>query len=161
MYTQKMVDDYEAKFYNYDGLKAYAQCKRQQVYLTQLWAKKYADLGVTFNSVHPGTIYFQKSNNICSGWAKTPGISALPGWFDKLDLRSPEQGADTIVWLCVCKKIEKESGKLFFDRAPRDIHMPLANTQSSEEEIQKLWDYCMKYKEKFETESQRETIGEF
>ncbi len=54
MYTQHLdVGDLQSKK-KYDGTKAYAQQKRAQVDLTELWAKKYPDEGVTFNSVHPG-----------------------------------------------------------------------------------------------------------
>lgn len=143
MYTQKMNDDYESKK-SYDGTRSYAQCKRHQVYLNQIWAKQHADTNVTFYTVHPG-------------WARTPGTqSALPSWFDKLDLRTPQQGADTIVWLAIAESVAKESGKLWFDREVAEIHMPVGNTQSTEKEIQDMHNYCLEYKNKFEKEETSE-----
>ena len=51
----------------YDGVKAYARCKRAQVALAGEWTRHLAGTGVTVNAMHPG-------------WADTPGLrDALPG----------------------------------------------------------------------------------
>ncbi|MDH3788627.1 MAG: hypothetical protein OES53_08695, partial [Xanthomonadales bacterium] len=64
--------------------------------------------GVTVNAMHPG-------------WADTPGVRhSLPG-FHKLTraiLRTPEQGADTIVWLAAAPEAAEHSGKFWLDREP-------------------------------------------
>ena len=39
----------------YDGSMAYAQNKRQQVVMTDHWAKQYPD--VHFSTMHPGKVY--------------------------------------------------------------------------------------------------------
>ena len=112
---------------------AYAQSKRAQVILTELWAKKLAGTGVTVNAMHPG-------------WVKTPGLqSSLPG-FSKImnfSLRTPDQGADTIVWLAVAPQLEAESGKFWFDRRARETHKT-ARTKSSTQDRQQLWAECMR-----------------
>ena len=93
----------------FDGTDAYANTKRAQVYLTELWAKRYSNVNpVNFYSMHPG-------------WARTPGTQkSLPPLFDKLNLREPAQGADTGVWLSVADKasIKQETGLFYFDREP-------------------------------------------
>lgn len=38
----------------FDGTMAYAQNKRQQVVMTEQWAKKYKSTGIHFSAMHPG-----------------------------------------------------------------------------------------------------------
>ena len=96
---------------SFNGTEAYANTKRAQVYLNQLWAERYrGKQSIRFFSMHPG-------------WARTPGTQgSLPSFFDNLSLRTAEQGADTCVWLAVADKPslrdESTSGLFFFDRQP-------------------------------------------
>ena len=67
----------------------YARTKRAQVILTELWAQRLQGTGVVVHAMHPG-------------WADTPGVrSSLPRFYKatKPLLRTPGEGADTIVWL--------------------------------------------------------------
>jgi len=133
--TQKMdLSDVQFEKGSFDGTLAYAQTKREQIYLGELFEEKYGDRGVSFFSMHPG-------------WADTPGVaSSMPSFYDKMkdSLRSPEEGADTIVWLSIAEKLENKlyGGKFFFDRAEADSHLPLCCTSSSKKEISQLWDIC-------------------
>jgi dehydrogenase/reductase SDR family member 12 len=53
MYTQKLdISDYNFEKKKYDGVMNYAQNKRQQVILTEIYAKKYNN--ISFYSMHPG-----------------------------------------------------------------------------------------------------------
>ena len=105
------------------------------IYLAELWTRKLTpETGVTFNACHPG-------------WVRTPGtVSSLPSWFDKLDLREPIQGADTILWLSIADAPKKESGLFWFDRKPVRTHMPLADTHSTPAEISYLYEYSKEFK---------------
>jgi NAD(P)-dependent dehydrogenase (short-subunit alcohol dehydrogenase family) len=102
------VDDLENRKGRYDGSRAYARAKRGLMMLTEHWAKQLEGTGVTVNAMHPG-------------WADTPGVRhSLPG-FHKLTraiLRTPEQGADTIVWLAAAPEAAEHSGKFWLDREP-------------------------------------------
>jgi len=102
------VNDLENKKGRYDGSRAYARAKRGLMILTEYWADQLTDAGVTVNAMHPG-------------WADTPGVRhSLPG-FHRLTrsvLRTPEQGADTIVWLAAAPEAARHSGKFWLDRAP-------------------------------------------
>jgi NAD(P)-dependent dehydrogenase (short-subunit alcohol dehydrogenase family) len=92
----------------YDGARAYARAKRGLMILTELWAAELQDSGVVVNAMHPG-------------WADTPGVQdSLPGFhkLTRLVLRTPEQGADTIVWLAAATEAGNVSGKLWLDREP-------------------------------------------
>eukprot|EP00761_Pharyngomonas_kirbyi_P007233 gb/GECH01007243.1/.p1 GENE.gb/GECH01007243.1/~~gb/GECH01007243.1/.p1 ORF type:complete len:333 (+),score=89.86 gb/GECH01007243.1/:1-999(+) len=140
MYTARLdVEDPECKHMQpYSGVSAYAQTKRQQVCLTEKWARDHTQDPVIFHSMHPG-------------WAATPGVaSSLPGFNERMQnsLRSAEQGADTIVWLGVSPEVlqhGKSGGGLFFlDREPVETHLPLSGTTETQEEVDALWDLCDK-----------------
>ena len=90
MYTQRIhLDDLQMAHEEFDGATAYARTKRAQVILTELWAERLQGTGVVAHAMHPG-------------WADTPGMkSSLPRFYGatKRLLRTPQEGADTIVWL--------------------------------------------------------------
>ena len=129
MYTQRIrVDDLQMKRGRYDGAVAYARAKRGQVILTELWAEALRKRGVVVHSMHPG-------------WADTPGVSdSLPRFYKltKPLLRTPAQGADTIVWLCASDAAGRATGKFWHDRRPRPTHR-FASTRESPEERESLW----------------------
>ncbi|MDO8862841.1 SDR family NAD(P)-dependent oxidoreductase [Haliea sp. E1-2-M8] len=128
MYSQPLqVHKLVAREEGYSGSVAYARCKRALMVLTEQWAAAWAEDGIVVNAMHPG-------------WADTPGVeSSLPG-FHKLTrriLRTPEEGADTIIWLAVATEAGKISGKLFLDREPRTTHL-LSKTRDEPAERQAL-----------------------
>ena len=129
MYTQKMdVDDLQNSQEPYNGAKAYARAKRGVVILTQIWAEQFKKFGITVNAMHPG-------------WVDTPGIErSLPEFHQQVNtiLRTPEQGADTIVWLAVSKKAGQRTGLFWLDRRPHETII-LPGTGESMGERQSLW----------------------
>ena len=133
MYTQKLdVDDLQSERKEFNGTVAYAQHKRAQVILTELWAERLTGTGVTVNAMHPG-------------WVDTPGVHrSLPTFWKVMRpfLRTPAQGADTIIWLAVAPRLASESGKFWFDRCQRKTHK-LARTVSLPQDRQRLWDKCV------------------
>ena len=114
MYTQKLrCDELIMPEHNYDGTAAYARAKRALTVLTELWADQWAADNIVVNSMHPG-------------WADTPGVqNALPGFrrVTKKVLRTPDEGADTVIWLARATEADKLTGKLFLDREPRTTHL--------------------------------------
>ena len=130
MYSQRLaVDDLQFENGDYTGSAAYARTKRGQVVLTEMWAEQLRGSGVVVNSMHPG-------------WARTPGVSdSLPGFnrFMGPLLRTPEQGADTMVWLAAAPEAGEISGEFLLDRTPRDTHM-VARTRETPTERRLLWD---------------------
>ena len=113
MYTQKLrVDDLQSERGEFDGPKVYARTKRAEVILTELWAEQLAGTGVVVHAMHPG-------------WADTPGVrSSLPRFYKVTRplLRTPAQGADTIVWLGAAAEPGRSSGRFWHDRRPRPTH---------------------------------------
>ena len=132
MYTQKLrVDDLQSERGQFDGPKVYARTKRAEVILTELWAEQLAGTGVVVHSMHPG-------------WADTPGVrSSLPRFY-KLTrplLRTPQQGADTIVWLGAADEPGRSTGVFWHDRRPRPTHL-LPWTRETQQEREQLWARC-------------------
>jgi len=128
MYTQKLrVDDLQSERGQFDGPKVYARTKRAEVILTELWAEQLAGTGVVVHSMHPG-------------WSDTPGVrSSLPRFY-KLTrplLRTPAQGADTIVWLGAAAEPGRSSGRFWHDRRPRPSHR-LRCTRETRQERERL-----------------------
>ena len=80
------------------------------------------------------------------GWSDTPGVRGKSmEWFNsKLEgnLRSGEQGADTILWLAVAEdeQLDKDGGQFWFDRAVVRQHMTWAWTKEKEGEREALWE---------------------
>jgi NAD(P)-dependent dehydrogenase (short-subunit alcohol dehydrogenase family) len=134
MYTQKLdVADLQFERKPYNGTLAYAQTKRALVILTEMWAEKLAGSGVTVNAMHPG-------------WVDTPGVeTSLPGFRKVMSwgLRTPQQGADTIIWLAVAPRLAGQSGKFWFDRRPRTTYL-LGRTRSTASDRRRLWDSCLR-----------------
>jgi hypothetical protein len=76
------------------------------------------------------------------GWADTPGLAATLPAFHRLMgpiLRTPTEGADTIVWLAADPAAAGRSGGLFLDRRPRPFdRAPM--TRLSAADRRRLWD---------------------
>jgi NAD(P)-dependent dehydrogenase (short-subunit alcohol dehydrogenase family) len=128
MYTQKIrVDDLQSEQGIYSGSVAYARAKRGLMILTEEWARRWARDGIVVNAMHPG-------------WADTPGVlTALPAFHrvTKQVLRTPEEGADTIVWLAAATEAGKVSGEFWLDRRPHAQHV-LPGTRETPAERRRL-----------------------
>ncbi len=117
----------------YDALRAYAQSKRALMMLTELWAKQLLEAGVTVNCMHPG-------------WVDTPLLqTGLPVFRQTVRsiLRTPDEGADTIVWLAAARKVASVTGRFWFDRRPRASHK-WPWTRNSAEDYGRLWAECVR-----------------
>jgi dehydrogenase/reductase SDR family protein 12 len=132
MYTRRLnTSDMNWTRRPYDGLRAYAETKRAQVVLAELWADELKGASVVSNSMHPG-------------WADTPSVrSSIPNFWrlTKCILRTPAEGADTAIWLAACKRARQWTGRFFFDREPRRTHL-LPTTRESAEDRRALWRFC-------------------
>ena len=137
MYTQPVrVDDLQYVRAPWSGPRAYAGAKRIQVALVREWDRRLAEAGidVTNNAMHPG-------------WADTPGLAeALPGFYRHMRpiLRTPAEGADTIVWLAT--RPGSGGGKLYLDRRPRPFDR-LLSTRLKAADRRRLWDAVLELSE--------------
>jgi len=143
MLTQKLdADDLQfVKMKPFDGTMAYAQNKRQQVVMTEHYARK--NPSIHFSCMHPG-------------WADTPAVrSSMPEFYEKMKnrLRTAQQGADTAVWLAISDSaLSHPSGLFFQDRRPASNHLPLAWTRSSGAEEESFMNQLDTLMSKFTTE---------
>lgn len=118
---------------DYKGSEQYARAKRAQVTLNEMWAERHPDRKVVFHAMHPG-------------WADTPGVRDSLPTFRKVVgplLRSPEQGADTLVWLAADDgEPLAHSGSFWLDRKQRDLHK-LPTTKRTDTPLQRtaLWNW--------------------
>ena len=124
MYAQKLVtDDLEYLKSAYKPVTAYARTKRMQVVLAErVGAARPARLAAP----HPG-------------WVDTPGIADSLPLFKTLTrpiLRTPEQGADTFVWLVGARAVPP--GRFWHDRAARPEHYT-RRTRESPQDRRVLW----------------------
>ncbi len=89
----------------YDGMAAYAMHKRAQVELTRAWNQRWQGQPRVY-VMHPG-------------WVDTAGVqTALPGFRAVLrrHLRTPEEGADTALWLGTTRPPLAPEGGIWLDR---------------------------------------------
>jgi NAD(P)-dependent dehydrogenase (short-subunit alcohol dehydrogenase family) len=105
----------------YGGWKAYGQSKLANVLFTYELARRLKGAGVTANCMHPGVVgtgFFNK-------------IGGLAGKFLRLFapfMRTPEKGADTVIWLASSPEVEGITGKYFVDRKEQATNPESYNT---------------------------------
>ena len=92
-------------------------------------ARQLAGTGVTANCLHPGVV--------ATGFFRFipvigPAVKALGAPF----LRSPDKGAETLVWLAGDDGAAGENGGYFFDKAPGKLN-PLARDPAVQNSV---WD---------------------
>jgi len=132
MYAQRLsLDDLGWTQRPFDGVTAYAQTKRMQVILTEMLARRWSRERIAVHAMHPG-------------WADTPAVrSSLPRFWQLMRsrLRTPEQGADTLVWLAVAPPAATPAGRFWLDRAPQPTHL-LPFTVERPRDRTGLWRTC-------------------
>ena len=115
----------------FDPAVAFAESKRAQVVLASMWAEDFNGTAVHVNAMHPG-------------WVDSPAIRGLMPLFGRIArpmLRTPAEGADTILWLAASPAAEGETGLFFFDRQPVRPHW-LPTIRETSEERDALWKIC-------------------
>jgi dehydrogenase/reductase SDR family member 12 len=133
MYAQRLPSgDFESEHATYSPKKLYARTKREQLVIGELWAERLEPRGVFVHSMHPG-------------WADTEGIQEYMPQFRSLMrpiLRSPDAGADTIVWLGAAPEALQGGCRFWHDRRPRPTHHLIGPRTESDSDRRKLWRRC-------------------
>jgi dehydrogenase/reductase SDR family member 12 len=133
MYTERLVVRRIDSPGGYRPTVAYARAKRGQVELTiELQRRLGAATGIAFHAMHPG-------------WARTPGLRTSLPTFSRLVgplLRSPEQGADTVVHLSLAARAVTPGGGFWHDREARST-VRLRRTACEPDEREALWERLM------------------
>lgn len=130
MYTARIEpNDLQFERRRYTGTGAYAGTKRGQVILTEMWTERFPDRSVAFHAMHPG-------------WVRTEGVARSLPTFNTIMrplLRTPAQGADTIVWLAAADQAGQTTGGFWFDRTTAPTHLS-EGTKESPEARRQLWE---------------------
>jgi len=122
-------DDLQSEqHYGYGGYRAYGQSKLANLLFTYELARRLNGTGVTVNALHPGTV--------ATGFGENNGAPM------KLSMRifhqfalTPEQGADTLVYLASSPEVEGITGKYWMNRKAIS-----SSPESYDKEAQKrLW----------------------
>jgi len=93
----------------YRGFPVYGMTKPANIMFTYELAERLDGTGVIANCLHPGSVGTNFGQN-------NRGAMALFFRIFKSFMRSPEQGADTLIWLASSPELDGVSGKYFSDR---------------------------------------------
>lgn len=127
--TEMNFDDLQGEE-DYSGWKAYGQSKLANLLFTYELARRLEGTGVTVNALHPGFV----ATNI--------GANNF-GWLGRLlkkiiNLRgvSPEEGAETVIYLATSPEVAGVTGKYFVDKEP----VRSSAASYDEEAARRLWE---------------------
>jgi NAD(P)-dependent dehydrogenase (short-subunit alcohol dehydrogenase family) len=115
---------------SYSGRRAYQRSKLANLLFTRELARRLEGTGLTANCVHPGFVASRFADE-AGGWM-SPAV-ALAKRFAGL---SPEQGADTIVYLVSSPEVASTTGEYFFERKIAPISGAARNMASA----RRLWE---------------------
>jgi len=93
----------------YRGFPVYGMTKLANIMFTYELAERLNGTGVSANCLHPGSVGTNFGQN-------NKGVMALFFRTFKPLMRSPGQGADTLIWLASSSEVDGVSGKYFSDR---------------------------------------------
>jgi NAD(P)-dependent dehydrogenase (short-subunit alcohol dehydrogenase family) len=130
-------NDFQSR-HNYSPLKVYGNTKLFLILMGQYMARSLKVAGIsniTVNSLHPGAVASNFSVESNLGWL----LNTL-GKLVRRFFKTPEQGADTIIYLATSPEVEGVSGKYFIDRKYAVVNKKYDTVEN--EEI--IWKYCEK-----------------
>lgn len=105
---------------------AYCCSKLANVLFARALATRLAADGIVAHAMHPGSV---DSNFI------SHAPESAREYMRTLDLRPPEEGADTLLWLATAEEPGRSSGGYFFQRQPRSPN-PLVDDEKA---VERLW----------------------
>ncbi len=116
----------------YSPLRAYAQSKLANVLFAREMARRLEGSGVTSNAVHPGAVAtgFGRNNRDLLAWLVRVGARFL---------RTPEEGARTLVWLATEDSVEGATGGYYVDEKLRKP----SKAALDDEAATRLWDLSL------------------
>jgi NAD(P)-dependent dehydrogenase (short-subunit alcohol dehydrogenase family) len=106
-----VFDDLNYSFLQYDGWAAYGQSKTANILFAVGVSQRWADDGITANSLMPGSIRTGLQRHIDQAWYERVREELK----DVMPVKSPEQGAATSVLVAASPLLEGVSGRYFED----------------------------------------------
>lgn len=104
-------DDFQSQI-DYVGLEAYAQSKLALVMFTYEFARRLGDSSITVNALHPGLVATRFGRN--NGWLRFHVRRLV-----KRNEISPEEGAQTSIYLATSPEVEGVTGNYFAKSKPK------------------------------------------
>jgi NAD(P)-dependent dehydrogenase (short-subunit alcohol dehydrogenase family) len=92
-------------------MKAYGRSKLCNILFTRELARRLQGTGITANCLHPGFVATRIGD-------ESGGSISRFAWLAKLFAASPEQGAETIVFLASSPSVAETTGEYFYKRQP-------------------------------------------
>ena len=117
--------------HGYFGFKAYARSKLANILFTYELARRLAGNGVTVNAVHPGHVATDIWKNNLSIFG--PVIKLI----NRLIAITPEQGADTLIYLASSPDVTSITGQYFIKRKA----VPSSALSHDEKTARQLWEF--------------------
>lgn len=123
---------------NYNPLVAYGNAKLFLIWISQHLSNKLIDgdfKNITVNSLHPGAV--------ATNFGVNSNLGGLLNFFGKLArpfFKTPEQGAETILYLATSEDVKSISGKYFEKKRIKTASQKFYSKQNE----QVVWDYCNK-----------------
>jgi NAD(P)-dependent dehydrogenase (short-subunit alcohol dehydrogenase family) len=113
---------------SWSSFGSYAAAKLADILFAAELARRWKPLGVTSNSMHPGIVRtgFGRSGD----WSEHGLWSVTNLW-----ALTPEQGADTLVYLASSPEVEGVTGEYFYKRRPKRPSEPARDVEAQE----RLW----------------------
>jgi retinol dehydrogenase-14 len=108
---------------NYKSFNAYASSKLAIVLSTQELAECLKGTGITVNTLHPGHV----DTNIWKiwpedNWYRALFIKIIIGYiFMKWFMLSPEEGAQTVIYLASSDEVKNITGEYFYKKKPKEV----------------------------------------
>jgi NAD(P)-dependent dehydrogenase (short-subunit alcohol dehydrogenase family) len=127
--TGMNFDDLEGGI-SYDGWRAYGQSKLANVLFTYELARRLRGTGVMVNALHPGYVATgigAKDNGL---WGKILGSMT-----QRTGSMSPEEGAETSIYLASSPEVQGVTGKYFAAKQA----VPSSSESYDEEKAERLW----------------------
>jgi len=123
---------------NYNPLTAYGNAKLFLIWMSQYLAGKLIEDGyknITVNTLHPGAV--------ATNFGVDSNLGGLLNFFGKLArpfFKTPEQGAETVLYLATSEDVKSISGKYFENKKIKTASQRYYSQQNE----QLVWDYCNK-----------------
>jgi len=130
-------DDLELKN-NYNPLVAYGNAKLFLIWISQHLSSQLIEndfKNITVNSLHPGAV--------ATNFGVNSNLGVVLNFFGKLArafFKTPEQGAETILYLATSEDVKTISGKYFEKKRIKTTSQKFYSKQNE----QLVWDYCNK-----------------
>jgi NAD(P)-dependent dehydrogenase (short-subunit alcohol dehydrogenase family) len=122
-------DDLQSENKKYSLFRVYGISKLAEILFTYELSRKLEGTGVTVNAVHPGVV----ATNLGRDQSK------FSQWFARKFFKTPEEGAETSIYLASSPEVEGITGKYFINKEPRES----SEESYNKEEAMKLWKICI------------------